>query len=419
MRIHTIDVDLKHDRRSRLGHDHVLDFSALDCSLISVPLGIDISSWVHIVTFLFLEIFFGLELQRSAFAPALEALLRHTKNPSLLDLQEEIRKNKSEPARLAAARLDAIRIASPLHFTSRRNLWRELQEQSIYIGIDGPFLPAHRFLVWLLIYVRWSLLLLANNRRPDTVVILDEGDTSLHVNAPASPTGAPSIAVNALLRMREAGITFWVGSPTWDLASAALANFPNIVALRPNAAEAGRAARALHLDERQLRYLLTMPLGTALGSFRRADHHVIFTFRKSTTTKDATADVLHRARARTREFCNRATQDHQQAVVHSPAEEHRPAPIVEPATAHTPPTPIALNEHTTKLLADIAAHPFTLCTPSYRRCGLLLAQGDRARSQGERLGLLLASRVTTGRGRGKTGIALSLTPAGLRWLEES
>jgi hypothetical protein len=75
-------------------------------------------------------------------------------------------------------------------------------------------------------------------------------------------------------------------------------------------------------------------------------------------------------------------------------------------------THVALNQHATALLQDVGDHPFTLCTQAYRRCRLLFAQGDRARAQLERLGFLYATRVTCGRGRGKTGISLHLTAAG-------
>ena len=75
---------------------------------------------------------------------------------------------------------------------------------------------------------------------------------------------------------------------------------------------------------------------------------------------------------------------------------------------------VAVNKHTTALLHDVGTHPFTLCVQAYERCGLLLAQGDRARGQGERLGLLCATRVTSGRGRGKTGVSLSLSAEGQR-----
>lgn len=77
---------------------------------------------------------------------------------------------------------------------------------------------------------------------------------------------------------------------------------------------------------------------------------------------------------------------------------------------------VALGEHARALLQDVADHPFTLCTKAYRRCELLLAQGDRARAQLERLALLRATRVTCGRGRGKSGIALSLRPDAWRVL---
>jgi hypothetical protein len=220
--------------------------------------------------------------------------------------------------------------------------------------------------------------------------------------------------------MREAGISFFVGSPTWALVQEALANFPNTIALRPNPAEASRAAHALHLNEQQLQYVLAMPMGTALGNFRRAPTNIILTIPHTTTEKEPAADMLLAARRRTETFT--ATQTDQtppepqqrDTAPRAIATATPTPPVLPPATP--PQERVALGAHTARLLADVAEHPYTLCTPSYRRCHLRLSEGERAREQAQGLQFLRADRVTTGRGRGKTGISIHLTTAGWAWL---
>src|SRR5213078_4899957 len=61
-------------------------------------------------------------------------------------------------------------------------------------------------------------------------------------------------------------------------------------------------------------------------------------------------------------------------------------------------------------------HPLTLTTPCFQRCGLRLSEGDRAKTLLTNLEFLESHRVRTGAGRGKTGSALRVTPAGWAWL---
>ena len=101
----------------------------------------------------------------------------------------------------------------------------------------------------------------------------------------------------------------------------------------------------------------------------------------------------------------------------------RVAPAVEQDlssnTKKIPPNAIrrvALNRYAAALLADAGDHPFTLTTTAYDRCGMHWTQGDRAKQLDIKLGLLEAHTVKTGAGRGKTGSALRVTPAGWQWL---
>jgi hypothetical protein len=93
-----------------------------------------------------------------------------------------------------------------------------------------------------------------------------------------------------------------------------------------------------------------------------------------------------------------------------------PPKVAEPLSRTPRATRIALAPSEETLLRDIAKHPMTLTTPAYNRCELHWMQGDRAKQHLIKLGFLQAYRVTTGKGRGKMGSALRLTPAGYRWL---
>jgi hypothetical protein len=93
------------------------------------------------------------------------------------------------------------------------------------------------------------------------------------------------------------------------------------------------------------------------------------------------------------------------------------APDIAHNTLRTTPRPrIALNQHCTAMINDVANYPFTLTTPCFGRCELRLSEGDRALKRLLGLSFVETHRVRTGAGRGKTGNALRLTPAGWAWL---
>lgn len=432
--LHVIDLDLKADRATTLAYPQVLDFEHLEFSPIAIPPGADRTAFLQNTLHVLLEILWGAELQRSAFAPTLETLWQRTSTPSLADWQEELRKQKSEPSRAAANRLDALRIAHPKLFHSTVNLWLLLHECSLYLSVRGPLTPATRLIFWWIVYERWRHLTAIGNRAPHTLILLDEGDVTLR--RVQTPTGTPTLAVHALLRMREAGITFWVGTPTWDLDPSALANFGAQLILRPNGRELLDLQRHLQLNAAQLRFLATMPQGTMIGKFSNAPHTFIATFEKDERSKTPDPKIVEDARQRTiaaaaqyatvapavplntaaarEEDESNGQPTPSQTAAPSSSPPSRVAPVVEKAKSRG--NKIALSRHATALMHDLAKHPFTLTTPSFRRCNLRLSEGERAKTTTMNLGFLESHRVRTGAGRGKTGSALRLTPAGWQWL---
>jgi hypothetical protein len=95
-------------------------------------------------------------------------------------------------------------------------------------------------------------------------------------------------------------------------------------------------------------------------------------------------------------------------------QEQDPIPFNTPA-----PRRIVLTTHAHAILEDVAAHPYTLTTPAYDRCGLHFQQGDRAKMLLLKLGLIASDKVRTGKGRGKTGSCMHLTAAGWTWLQRT
>jgi hypothetical protein len=77
---------------------------------------------------------------------------------------------------------------------------------------------------------------------------------------------------------------------------------------------------------------------------------------------------------------------------------------------------IALNKHCTAVINDVSTYPLTLTTPCFGRCNLRLSEGERAKTTLTNVGFIESFKVRTGAGRGKTGSAMRLTPAGWTWL---
>jgi len=261
------------------------------------------------------------------------------------------------------------------------------------------------------------------------IIDLDEGQPFFSDN-PNTITGRASLSIIQGMS-RSTGIAFCVNTNALALTDASLrGNVATMIFFRPaNGVDAHEVQRTLNLTDNQVRYACAMPrghviikiahwpqailatfdpidLGTTPAEYQQAIERTRAYFSAHATTQPP---ALHRAAREGIEGTGQPTPSH--APSSSPPS--RVAPVVE----HTADTRrIALNKHVASLLHDAWAHPYSLCTVSYRRCGLRLSEGDRARSQAERLQLLHASRVTCGRGRGKTGICLSLTDDGLRWL---
>ncbi|HEV7428789.1 MAG TPA: hypothetical protein VGQ46_20750 [Thermoanaerobaculia bacterium] len=245
---------------------------------------------------------------------------------------------------------------------------------------------------------------------------------------------------------REFGIALLTTTVTLrGISDLAQASTHFYVALPPNNHEDARALiRAIGLTNEQTDvFLHGLQRGEALlriGSWPEIIHLQI---PPNTERKHATPEDLTRARARTNQLARAAapspatsTTSFTAAAREGIASTAQPTPSHESAPSSSPPARVApvvehntdapnlshntervpLPVHAEALLQDSAEYPLSLTTASYDRLGIHWMQGDRAKQLLLKLGLLEAYKVTTGSGRGKTGSALRLTPAGWTWL---
>jgi hypothetical protein len=466
-----IVLDAKGDTPWMLRHARVLSLDDLAFSLVACPAYATQTAFINRWLMLFRECFWTAELQSAVLLPIVRELLQRGMAVSLADVVGLVRlRDKSPAGKACADRLESTSLAYPNLYESKANRWDALHETSLYCPITGTLTPATRFVLWLVIIERFAYLQRQQHRDrgPHTAVFLDEAQTSLSKRT-QTVSGLPSTPVQLLPTTREHGMQFIVATPSWtELDPLVLSQFQVQVALQPSdGRELDAIAKSFRLTPAMSRFAAGMQRGTAIGKIRGIEHPFLFTYQPFEQTKDIDEHTRAAARARAERFNTIASNtlaaregnesNGQQAPppppAAAPSASHAvAAPLLKPETAHnthneeipsnptvsvplaleesktapngaqaTAPTHaprprVALNKHATALLQDVADHPFTLCTKAYRRRGLLLAQGDRARAQLERLDLLRATRVTCGRGRGRSGIALSLRPDAWRVL---
>lgn len=265
----------------------------------------------------------------------------------------------------------------------------------------------------------------AHNRRSlNTFVLLDESNLLVHDKTIQEE--APLATLFPLLR--EFGISVGLTASNYRAVPATVRSsiFLQIATNLTDAREASEIARTFGCDQEQQQYHATrLGIGSAIARLGdRWKYPFIAQFDPLDYDKRVhPADwqaALERtnALARTERLAAREESSGQQPTPTTRSASASPPATLAPVVEKTSPNArrIALNKHAGALMTDVSEHPFTLCTQAYRRCRVRLSEGDRARSQAERLQLLNASRVTCGRGRGKSGICLSLSERGWHWI---
>lgn len=432
--VHRITLDRKDDYERDLLDASVLSLNALPFAPLALPAYASPTEFINDTVRAFADPFWCKELQCGALTRALETLYTISSRPSLADLQRTLRSMKGEPARNVAERLESIRITNEAIFQSTANLWSVLHEQSLYYAVPGGLTSAHQFLFWHVVNQRWSYLRGTQQRdRVHTIVQVDEGDETF-----GDRTGDPSIPVQLLPRTREAGLFLWIGTPLWNLHPLVLANAQIQVLLQPAPNDLQRIARAWNLNADQVSYLTTMQRGQALARVRD-EHPFLLTLTPTLVRKDIRDSEREQAREHSRRFAQQQTPTQvvqpagtPQASTRTTASNTLPsseltaargAMVLQPVPLAPSPSPtfVASVEHTetfktailtaaqVSFLTFVAKRGIALVTETYYAQALKPMQGDRIKRKLVSLGLLQATRITVGSGRGKQATALQAT----------
>jgi hypothetical protein len=402
---------------------------------------------------LFLARFYGAELQRQVLDDGWEraaqqgAFSLHEWHNAIINSG-----GKESPARAEARQSAARRLARFAHYrlftTTTGIAWDDLLTRTFVVRTNA-FDDLARFQFDLLCRYAFLRNRAARVNRLERVIVIDEGYELLSDHQ----DGIRS--VETLPRLKQLAREFGIGVLTTTVtlrgtSDLAQASTHFLLALPPNNQDdASALVRMLGLDRAAAEHFRhRLHMGNALLRIGTWPDVIHLQVAPNTERKHPTPDDIAAARTRTNQLApsirTAAAREEDESTgwqppAHTPtatASRDQPPreatstpaiPVSSSAQQRTPntshntlrPTPrqrIALNKHATVLLHDIGDYPYSLCSQAYRRCELLLAQGDRARGQGERLGLLCATRVTCGRGRGKTGVSLSLTAQGWEWL---
>jgi len=440
--VKAIVMDAKGDTPWMLRHEGVLSLNDLAFSLVAYPSYGTPTAFINRWLTLFRECFWTAELQSAVLLPILREVIQPGRPASVEDIVQRIRLRDRSPAGKAAAdRLESTSLVYPNLYASRTNRWDALHETSLYCAIEGTLTPAARFVLWLVIIERFAYLQHQQHRdRVHTVVFLDEAQTSLSKRQ-QTISGLPSTPVQLLPMTREHGMQFVVATPLWtELDPLVLSQFQVQIALQPSdGRELDAIAKSFRLTPAQSRFTPGMQRGTAVGKIRGIEHPFLFTYQPFNEPKDIDEHTRAAARARAERFnatSNTLAAREENESTGQPAPPPTPAaapsashalaaPLLNPETAHNTrepippsnkPSRVALNKHAAAILADVGDNPLTLTTPCFHGCNLRLSEGERAKATVTNLGFLESFKVRTGAGRGKTGSAMRLTPAGWAWL---
>jgi hypothetical protein len=397
---------------------------------------------------------YGGELQRQLLDAGWQRAAAEHECFSLADLADAIAAGggKETPSHAEARRSCVARLRRFAHyafFTTREDgiPWEVLLNRTFVARTTG-FDDLARFQFDLL--SRYCFL---SNRAARTsglhrVLLIDESYELLS----EAQNGIRSIETLPRLKQlaREFGIAVLTTTVTLrGMSELAQASTHFYLALPPNNHEDARALiRAIGLTTEQGDvFLHALQCGEGLlriGSWPEIIHLQI---PPNTEHKHATPEDITAARTRTNQHARSASPPSPSSSVESftaaaregIASTEQPTPSHESAPASSPPARVApvvdtahnadartlshntervpLPAHAEALLRDAADHPLTLTTASYDRLGIHWMQGDRAKQLNLKLGFLEAHKVTTGSGRGRSGSALRLTPAGWQWLD--
>ncbi|MBV8518830.1 MAG: ATP-binding protein [Acidobacteria bacterium] len=436
--VHLIIVDRKDDTRALAAHDERFLILHPDVALniIQQPPGITRPEHISTIVTCLARTFYGGEHNKQVLTDAHHQAFAQHEQPSLADVMAILRRmsakgdtfSRRDAITGASLRLQRFAALYPGMFHTRAGLTvDDLFTHSLYFPITAAN-EASEFAITFLIHE-----LLFHQRRQQRrgglsyVVVLDEGLSAW--NAQASNIDRQPLLSYVQSMVREYGIGMIVTSTSVQLLDPLLkANLgTQIVMNLTSAAESSEIARTFGLTSEEHEFLNTrLVRGECI--IKLADewrHPILATFPRSTNEKAVSPSDWQIALRRTDQLAALRALAAREGIEGKgqPTPSHEPAPSSAPPARVAPAVEqprntktIALNKHATAILNDAAEHPYTLTTPCFSRCGLRLSEGERAKTTVMSLGFLESHRVRTGAGRGKTGNALRLTPAGHAWL---
>lgn len=236
------------------------------------------------------------------------------------------------------------------------------------------------------------------------LVIVEEGLLSFRNRA---NTISGTANLSALQGMgREVGISFYVTTNTLRQTDVALrSNVYFIAGFRPsNGEDAADLTRVLGLDDEQAADLPSLPQGTVVLRIGRIPYAIRATFPPIDKTVDELA--YNAARERTHAFCKAAARE---GVPTQPAPVGRRAPSPPPTFATAVANNALLNAAQRAFLLFIIERGICLVIETYDALRLKPMQGHRIQKRLLALGMLTATRIRVGNGRGKEATALTPT----------
>ena len=434
------------------------------------PVHLSLAEFVALLVDAVAQVYYGGQNLKRYLTAALMQAFRDHEQPCMADLaaliERSIDKRSTFTERDAAhgllQRLERFGAMYPGMFRCRHGITTDaLFNQSLYLP-QRVTSEAGQLLLALLVQLLFQHQRGRQHRGGlEYMLILDEG--MMTWSAHQTNIDEEPLLASLMTMVRESGIGMIVTSTTAVVAPILQSNaFLQIALNMTSGDDTAAIARTFEMTPEEQHYFATR-LQRGQCIIRLGDtwrHPILASFQRDNERKDVTDHEWKSAIERTKQLAQNASRQTEQraaregiggngqqptaqATAPSASPPSRVAPVVEtpPNTGRhasaiaeeatiapnvdqgaVPPNErprVALNKHTTALLHDVADHPYTLCGPAYGRNDLLLAQGDRARGQGERLGLLCATRVTCGRGRGKTGISLALSAEGWRTIDRT
>jgi len=449
--VHLIIVDRKDDTRALAAKDarFLILHPEIACNIIQQPRGISRAEHIATLIACFARAFFGGEHLKQVLTDAMQQAFTQHDQPALADVMAVLNTmgakgdtfSRRDAITGVILRLQRFAALCPGMYHTRAGLTLDdLFTHSLYLPITTAT-EASEFAVTFLIHD-----LLFHQRHAQRrgglayVIVLDEGLSTW--NAHASNIDRQPLLSYVQSMVREYAIGMIVTSTSVQLLDPLLkANLgTQIVMNLTSAAESSEIARTFGLSPEEHDYLNTQ-LVRGECIIKLADdwrHPILATFPRTTTEKSVTTSDWSAAIERTNHLAQRRASAAREGITSTgqptPSQESAPsssppsrvAPVVKEAKTSSGPSKeelpsntsrrVALNKHCTLIMDDVGENPYTLTTPSFRRCNLRLSEGERAKTKVTDLGFLESHRVRTGAGRGKTGSALRLTPAGWRWL---